>query len=161
MILFYFLFIFFGYVESLKTCHSPNERDIVNTIFKNYQKLLPSFRFNENETADNESEAQAVAVTVELHIQDISGPNEKSSDFDIDILFSQLWHDPGLSFEHLNPCKNNLTLETVRLSQIWMPNTCILNSKESKVHNSPTDNIMIILYQVRILTIERGLGICT
>lgn len=56
--------------------------------------------------------------------------NEISSDFNVDILFSQLWHDPSLSFAHLPSCKkfvydyyyyylfiNELSSETLLWSQ--------------------------------------------
>lgn len=35
----------------------------------------------------------------------MSSLNEITSDFEIDILFTQLWHDKALSFTHLPACK--------------------------------------------------------
>src|SRR5262249_61961810 len=93
-------------------------------------------------------EDDAVVVRIEIHVQDVSSLNEITSDFEIDILFSQLWHDPALSFENLTTCKSNITMEAKHLKQIWTPNTCLINSKDSGIHASPTENIMFILYQV-------------
>ena len=81
-------------------------------------------------------------------MQTISSLNELTSDFEIDILFSQLWYDPGLSFANYSSCKKNITMEPKYIDKIWTPNTCIINSKKSLIHNSPTDNIMFILYEV-------------
>uniref|UniRef100_A0A915KQ31 Uncharacterized protein n=1 Tax=Romanomermis culicivorax TaxID=13658 RepID=A0A915KQ31_ROMCU len=99
------------------------------------------------DTVAKGDEENGVLVSVEIHVQDVSSLNEITSDFEIDILFSQLWHDPNLSFRHLNACKKNITMEPQRVHDIWTPNTCIFNSKHSKVHSSPTDNIMFILYE--------------
>lgn len=74
--------------------------------------------------------------------------NEISSDFEIDILFTQLWHDPSLSFTNNSQCIRNITMESRYLRDIWTPNTCIINAKRTTVHASPTDNIMFILYDV-------------
>lgn len=45
---------------------------------------------------------KGVDVDVELLIQKISEINELYSASKMDILFSQIWHDPGLSFEVLS-----------------------------------------------------------
>jgi hypothetical protein len=111
------------------------EGAIVQSIMSNYTKTLP--------VADD-----AVQVKVELHVQDISSLNEITSDFEIDILFTQLWHDPALSFANYTACKRNITMEARYLSAIWTPNTCLINSKKSTIHASPTDNVMFILYEV-------------
>lgn len=129
-----------------------DEQEVVDSLFKSYKKMLPLSFQNANNFYNNDSSSDvfddAVVVSVEIHIQDISSLNEITSDFEIDILFSQLWHDPALNFTHLKPCKSNITMETHRISEIWTPNTCIFNSKKSTIHTSPTDNIMFILYEV-------------
>ncbi|VDK59571.1 unnamed protein product [Anisakis simplex] len=73
------------------------EGAIVNAIMSNYTKMLP----------DSED---AVQVNVEIH--DVSSLNEITSDFEIDILFSQLWHDTALSFANYTSCKHNITMES-------------------------------------------------
>ncbi|PAV64479.1 hypothetical protein WR25_07052 [Diploscapter pachys] len=64
------------------------------------------------------------------------------------ILFSQIWHDPGLSFEHEEgaQCLTNLSLSHRMVDSIWLPNVCIVNSKSSKIHQSPTDNIFLAIF---------------
>ncbi|VDN54695.1 unnamed protein product [Dracunculus medinensis] len=89
----------------------------------------------------------AVQVSIEMHVQDISSLNEITSDFEIDILFTQLWHDSALSFSNYNACKRNITMESKFIDLIWTPNTCLINSKNTMIHSSPTDNVMFILYE--------------
>lgn len=45
--------------------------------------------------------AQGVDVKVDLIIQAISSISEIAASFTADVLFSQIWLDPGLSFEHM------------------------------------------------------------
>lgn len=142
------------YVSSVQSrCENArNEREVIQELFSTYKKQLPrsNSRLNEN----GEYEEDPVYVTVEMHIQDISSLNEITSDFEIDILFSQVWHDSGLKFEDLKPCKKNITMETKKIADIWTPNTCIFNSKKSTLHVSPTDNIMFMLYDVRMSSMK-------
>ncbi|KHN72498.1 Ligand-gated ion channel 50 [Toxocara canis] len=100
----------------------------------NYTKMLPNAE-------------DAVQVNVEIHVQDVSSLNEITSDFEIDILFSQLWHDSALNFVNYTACKRNITMESRYINSIWTPNTCLINSKRTMIHSSPTDNIMFILYE--------------
>lgn len=92
-------------------------------------------------------EEEAVQVSIEMHVQEMSSLNEITGDFEIDILFSQVWQDPRLNFEHLSSCRSNLTLDRSFLDIIWTPNTCLINSKSSSIHLSPTYNIFVILYK--------------
>jgi hypothetical protein len=64
----------------------------------------------------------SVHVNVELHVQDMGSLNEISSDFQIDILFTQYWHDPSLSFMNHSQCIRNITMEPKVLQRIWNPN---------------------------------------
>ncbi|CAJ0960845.1 unnamed protein product, partial [Mesorhabditis belari] len=113
---------------------SWSEGKIVNTVLSNYTKMLP-------EAEDS------VMVNIEIHVQDMSSLNELTSDFKIEILFTQLWHDPALAFAHLPSCKRNITMENKHLENVWTPNTCIINSKKTMIHQSPADNVMFILYE--------------
>ncbi|KIH52474.1 hypothetical protein ANCDUO_17426, partial [Ancylostoma duodenale] len=56
------------------------------------------------------SKRSATVVTIEFVIQNIAQVSEISASFTLDLLFSQIWHDPRLSFEHVTPCLQNLTL---------------------------------------------------
>lgn len=96
------------------------EKVILQTVFSNYDKsVLPN--------------KHGVHVEVEMHIQDISSLSELTSDFELDVLFSSIWRDPNLSFEQLQTCQMNLTLDLNYLKKIWLPKTCVINSKTAEV----------------------------
>ncbi|VDO82739.1 unnamed protein product [Heligmosomoides polygyrus] len=73
------------------------EGQILNALFSNYTKMLP----------EGDS---AVEVQIEMHVQDMGSLNEITSDFEIDILFTQLWRDESLSFAHMLACKRYFSL---------------------------------------------------
>uniref|UniRef100_A0A0K0EW59 Ligand-gated ion channel 50 n=1 Tax=Strongyloides venezuelensis TaxID=75913 RepID=A0A0K0EW59_STRVS len=125
---------------------SMTEGQIVQKVLSNYTKMLP-------EAED------AVIVNVELHIQDMGSLNELTSDFEIDILFTQLWEDSSLSFTNYSKCLGNITMEHKYLNSIWTPNTCLVNSKKTAVHSSPTENIMFILYNNGTVWINHRLSV--
>uniref|UniRef100_A0AC35TUX5 Integrator complex subunit 11 n=1 Tax=Rhabditophanes sp. KR3021 TaxID=114890 RepID=A0AC35TUX5_9BILA len=118
-----------------KVCQEEgwSESQIVSSLMANYTKKLPDAE-------------DSVIVSVELHVQDMGSLNEISSDFEIDILFTQLWSDKSLGFSNHSQCIKNITMEPKLLQKIWLPNICIVNSKRSVVHSSPTENVMFILY---------------
>ncbi len=121
-----------------RTRKCANEFEVVDRLMRNYTKILPS-----------RSGGEAVLVEIEMHVQDVSSLNELTSDFEIDILFSQLWLYGTLSFDNQPTCKTNITLESKHLKTVWTPNTVVINSKNPAIHSSPTENVMFILYQVR------------
>ncbi len=121
--------------RSKKNC--TNEFEVVKRLMRNYTKMLPLG-----------PDGEAVVVEIEVHVQDVTSLNELTSDFEIELLFSQLWRDGALSFAKEPTCKTNITLEWKHLKTAWTPNTVIINSKNSAIHSSPTENIMLILYQV-------------
>ncbi|CAD6193817.1 unnamed protein product [Caenorhabditis auriculariae] len=91
---------------------------------------------------------KGVDVDVELLIQRVSEISEIQSSSTMHILFSQIWHDPGLSFEHEEGahCLTNLSLSHRMVDNIWLPNVCIVNSKGSTIHKSPTPNIFLAIF---------------
>ncbi|CAJ0589633.1 unnamed protein product [Cylicocyclus nassatus] len=140
---------FFTMVSSKRVKCPPgtlSEGQTLAALFSNYTKMLP-----EGDTA--------VEVQVEMHIQDMGSLNEITSDFEIDILFTQLWRDESLSFSHMLACKRNITLEPRLLQKIWTPNTCLINSKRTMIHASPSENVMIILYENGTLWINHRLSV--
>uniref|UniRef100_A0A0M3I4S6 Neurotransmitter-gated ion-channel ligand-binding domain-containing protein n=1 Tax=Ascaris lumbricoides TaxID=6252 RepID=A0A0M3I4S6_ASCLU len=66
-------------------------------------------------------------------------------------MYSEIWQDPRLSFKHLNVCATNITLKSDFRKKIWTPDTCIINSKDSSIHTSPSENTFIILYEHGLL----------
>ncbi|CAB3398415.1 unnamed protein product [Caenorhabditis bovis] len=87
-----------------------------------------------------------VRVDVEFWIQAITSINEITNDFEMDIYINEMWLDPALSFEHLNPCKENLSLSHQVLDRLWTPNSCFINSKFAEIHDSPFKNVFLLLY---------------
>lgn len=89
-------------------------------------------------------------MTVEFWIQAITSINEITNDFEVrkrpslyyktfqmDIYINEMWIDPALNFETLNPCKENLSLSHQVLDRLWTPNSCFVNSKQAEIHDSP------------------------
>ncbi|KAE9420446.1 hypothetical protein Angca_007375 [Angiostrongylus cantonensis] len=91
---------------------------------------------------------KGVDVDVELLIQSVSEISEIQSASTMHILFSQIWHDPGLSYEQEEgaQCLTNLSLSHRMVDNIWLPNVCIVNSKGSVIHKSPTPNIFLAIF---------------
>ncbi|TKR64243.1 hypothetical protein L596_024813 [Steinernema carpocapsae] len=127
-------------VKQDKRCtrNSINLGHIIDELLKDYDThLLP--------------ESEGVNVTIELHVQGVSGISEITADFELDIMYSEIWQDPRLSFKHLNVCATNITLKSDFRDKIWTPDTCIINSKDSKIHSSPSENTFVILYEHGLL----------
>ncbi|CAJ0580920.1 unnamed protein product, partial [Mesorhabditis spiculigera] len=87
-----------------------------------------------------------VFVTVEVWVQEITTISDITSDFQLDIYISEMWTDPALYFEDMNPCKQNLSLNGKKLGDLWTPNSCFINSKTADIHKSPFDNIFLLIY---------------
>ncbi|CAJ0943027.1 unnamed protein product, partial [Mesorhabditis belari] len=116
------------------TRNSINLGKLIDTLLTDYDvHLLPN--------------AEGVNVTMELHVQSISGISEITADFSLDVMYSEIWEDPRLSFKHLNVCTTNITLKSDFRKRIWTPDTCIINSKSSHIHSSPSENTFVILYE--------------
>jgi cation transporter family protein len=121
-------------MEKRCTRNSINLGNIIDTMLKDYDiHLLP--------------EADGVNVTIEMHVQGVSGISEITGDFELDVMYSEIWLDPRLAFKHLNICATNITLKSDFRTKIWNPDTCIINSKESSIHSSPSENSFIIVYE--------------
>lgn len=71
---------------------------------------------------------KGVDVDIELLIQKVSEINELYSSSKMDILFSQIWHDPGLNFENEDgaQCLMNLSLSYRMVDTLWLPNVCLV-----------------------------------
>lgn len=106
---------------------------IITEIMRNYSKFpLPH--------------PKGVNVSAEVTVNAITGLSEIRSEFELDIFFSEIWHDPKLAYSQLNVSALNMTLDNSYLDKIWQPNVCIVNSKSSYIHASPSQNIFLILY---------------
>ncbi|CAJ0599297.1 unnamed protein product [Cylicocyclus nassatus] len=87
-----------------------------------------------------------VQVQVEVWVQEITTISDITSDFQLDIYISEMWSDPALDYSALNPCKYNLSLNSVLLEKLWTPNSCFINSKTADIHKSPFPNIFLMIY---------------
>ncbi|KAI6214276.1 Ligand-gated ion channel 50 [Aphelenchoides besseyi] len=104
------------------TRNSLNLGNIIGQLMEGYDThLLP--------------EADGVNVTIELHVQGVSGISEITGDFELDIMYSEIWLDPRLSF------KSDFR------EKMWTPTICIINSKDAAIHRSPSENTFVILYE--------------
>lgn len=108
-------------------------KKVLEQILKNYDKdLVPT--------------SNGVDVEAELVVQDIYEVSEITSSFNADLLFGQIWHDPGLQFDHLTHCLHNLTLGFGVLERIWVPNICFVNSKQTDIYKSPSPNVFLLIF---------------
>ncbi|PAV61087.1 hypothetical protein WR25_25335 [Diploscapter pachys] len=98
------------------------------------------------QTTTASKDDDGVKVSVEFWIQAITAINEITNDFEMDIYINEMWLDPALNFEKLNPCKQNLSLSHQVLERLWSPNSCFINSKTAKIHDSPFRNVFLMLY---------------
>lgn len=106
---------------------------IDSMLFKYDKHLLP--------------DADGVNVTMEIHIQEISSIYELTADFELDLMYSEIWIDPRLSFTNLSICASNITLKSNFRDRLWTPDTCIINSKNAEIHKSPSENTFVIVYE--------------
>ncbi|KAL7080019.1 hypothetical protein ACQ4LE_000027 [Meloidogyne hapla] len=129
--------------------NNKNENNLIKEKPKNcttqvqiIDKLLNGTGYNKYRIpAEN-----GVDVGIEFWIQAITEINEITNDFEMDIYINEMWLDPSLNFEHMSPCKQNLTLSHQVLEKLWSPNSCFINSKVAQIHNSPFQNIFLMLY---------------
>jgi hypothetical protein len=72
-----------------------------------------------------------------------------SGTFVMDFWISAIWQDSRLRFSHIDPCRRNLSLDHDMEPRLWSPNVCIVNSKSTKVHDSPKPNILLMVRRGR------------
>nr|CAD2177860.1 unnamed protein product [Meloidogyne enterolobii] len=57
-----------------------------------------------------------------------------------------MWRDQALDYSWMEPCKYNLSLNSILLEKLWTPNSCFINSKTADIHRSPFPNIFLLIY---------------
>lgn len=116
--------------RAVRNC--ANDSFILSTIMNNYNRhKIPGGQVN---------------VEVEVWVQEITTISDITSDFQLDIYIYETWHDPALDYSLMNPCKYNLSLNSVLLEKLWTPNSCFINSKTADIHKSPFPNIFLMIY---------------
>ncbi|KAK6101476.1 Neurotransmitter-gated ion-channel ligand binding domain family protein [Brugia pahangi] len=109
-----------------------NDSFILETILKKYNR--------------HKIPGDSVIVQVEVWVQEITTISDITSDFQLDIYISEMWLDPALDYSWMQPCKYNLSLNSVLLEKLWTPNSCFINSKTADIHRSPFPNIFLMIY---------------
>uniref|UniRef100_A0A9J2PV68 Neurotransmitter-gated ion-channel ligand-binding domain-containing protein n=1 Tax=Ascaris lumbricoides TaxID=6252 RepID=A0A9J2PV68_ASCLU len=109
-----------------------NDSYILETILKKYNR--------------HKIPGGSVNVQVEVWVQEITTISDITSDFQLDIYISEMWLDPALDYSWMEPCKYNLSLNSVLLERLWTPNSCFINSKTADIHKSPFPNIFLMIY---------------
>ncbi|KAL7071184.1 hypothetical protein ACQ4LE_009283 [Meloidogyne hapla] len=113
---------------------------------KRRKQLIQQLFSEENYDKNNLPSTNHTNVVVELTVQSITEISEFSSSFKADVWFSQIWHDSRLDFSSFNYCLSNLSLPSHKLSAIWTPNVCFVNSKNVQIHASPSENILLLVF---------------
>ncbi|OZC09475.1 Neurotransmitter-gated ion-channel ligand binding domain protein [Onchocerca flexuosa] len=117
-------------IKRQQTC--ANDSFILETILKKYNR--------------HKIPGDSVIVQVEVWVQEITTISDITSDFQLDIYISEMWLDPALDYSWMQPCKYNLSLNSVLLEKLWTPNSCFINSKTADIHRSPFPNIFLMIY---------------
>ena len=60
--------------------------------------------------------------------------------------YLQVWMDVGLDYKELKLCKNITVDYSMLKTQLWNPNTCIVNTKFARIHKSPQENTFVQIY---------------
>uniref|UniRef100_A0A158R5V8 Neur_chan_LBD domain-containing protein n=1 Tax=Syphacia muris TaxID=451379 RepID=A0A158R5V8_9BILA len=87
-----------------------------------------------------------VQVRIELWIQEVTSVSELTQDFEIDLYINEFWEDPALVYSSLIPCNGNLSFDSTMQENIWIPNTCFVNSKNASIHSSPFRNVFFMIF---------------
>ncbi|XP_069812911.1 gamma-aminobutyric acid receptor subunit pi [Dendropsophus ebraccatus] len=113
-------------------------------LTKNYNKYL---RPNINE--------KPVKISVTLEIASIASISEDNMDYTATIFLRQRWTDERLVFEG----SKSITLDPRLVQLLWVPDTYIVDSKKSFLHDVTVDNRLVrlfsngtVLYAIRITT---------
>ncbi|KAK0396628.1 hypothetical protein QR680_001792 [Steinernema hermaphroditum] len=120
--------------HSLEYC--SNDTDIIDHLL--YDTAL---NYNRHQLPSN-----PVEVRIELWVQEVTSVSELTQDFEIDLYVNEFWEDPALAYEALRPCKGNLSFDYKMQDNIWIPNTCFINSKSAQIHSSPFRNVFLMVF---------------
>ncbi|TMS36261.1 hypothetical protein L596_003470 [Steinernema carpocapsae] len=116
--------------------YCSNDTDIIDHLL--YDTAL---NYNRHQLPSN-----PVEVRIELWVQEVTSVSELTQDFEIDLYVNEFWEDPALAYEALRPCKGNLSFDYKMQDNIWIPNTCFINSKSAQIHSSPFRNVFLMVF---------------
>ncbi|KAM8971930.1 gamma-aminobutyric acid receptor subunit pi-like [Pelodytes ibericus] len=96
-----------------------------------------------------------VKVAVTIEVASIDAVSEENMDYTATIFLLQRWTDERLVFEG----SNSITLDARLVELLWVPDTYIVNSKKSFLHDVTVQNRLVrlfsngtVLYAIRITT---------
>ncbi|XP_041442081.1 gamma-aminobutyric acid receptor subunit pi [Xenopus laevis] len=114
------------------------------TLMKDYNKYL---RPNFNE--------KPIEIAVTLEVASINAVSEENMDYTATIILRQRWTDERLVFEG----NRSITLDARLVESLWVPDTYIVDSKKSFLHDVTVENRLVrlfangtVLYAIRITT---------
>ncbi len=125
--------LFYGLKPTISEPCTEQSQHILHDILKNYDRTSRP----RNGTG---------VTAVELTIQDINSLSEISSSVIIDLWYSQIWSDTRLEFM-TNSCLTNMSLNSYVVDKLWTPNVCFSNSKKVRIHNSPRENTLLLIFR--------------
>ncbi|KAI1723620.1 neurotransmitter-gated ion-channel ligand binding domain-containing protein [Ditylenchus destructor] len=120
----------------MSSSHCANDTDIIDHIL--YDTTV---HYNRHKIP-----ADPVTVRIEMWIQEVTSLSEMTQDFEIDLYVNEFWEDPALSYDYMRPCKGNLSFDYKMQDNIWIPNTCFINSKSAQIHSSPFRNVFLMIF---------------
>ena len=56
-----------------------------------------------------------------MWVQEVTSVSEITQDFEIDLYINEMWDDPSLRYQQMNPCKHNLSLNHMILERLCEP----------------------------------------
>ncbi|XP_075065901.1 gamma-aminobutyric acid receptor subunit pi [Mixophyes fleayi] len=141
--LFFWNFLFLCYM-SASEAEETNELPGFQNLTKNYNKYLRP-KLNE----------KPVEIAVTLEVANIASVSEENMDYTATIFLRQRWTDERLMFEG----NKSITLDPRLVQLLWVPDTYIVDSKKSFLHDITVENRLIrlfsngtVLYAIRITT---------
>ncbi|GMT10986.1 hypothetical protein PFISCL1PPCAC_2283, partial [Pristionchus fissidentatus] len=126
----------------IKVDLAENCSDGAHDNISEYIKEILTTSYNKNSVP---SKLNTTSVIIEFGIQNIESINEITSSFTVDVLFSQIWTDRRLAFDHY-ACLKNISLDYTLVEKIWTPNVCFVNSKKTSLHSSPIPNMFLMIF---------------
>ncbi len=131
------------FFPQLPSTSSPNQRRNCTNDSVIVSTLLNSSSYNKNRLPGGGS----VFVEVDIWVQEVTAIYEISSEFELDLYVTEQWMDRALAYDHMIPCKTNISLDGGSLlPTIWSPKACFVNSKNATIHRSPFTNIFLMIY---------------